>query len=116
MKQAERFEAKRFETPDEHNDFPHGRSDVVTVGDTRVIQVTFEPGFRWSEAFGTPGAERCPYEHRLHIVSGTLGLQWPDGTERMLRPGDTAYLAPQHESWTVGDEPVVFLDFIPNRG
>jgi hypothetical protein len=29
--------------------------------------------------------------------------------------GDVVFLEPGHDSWTVGEEPVVFLDFDPKR-
>ena len=34
-----------------------------------------------------------------------------DGTEDEAGPGDTAVIPPGHNSWVVGNEPVVAVDF-----
>jgi quercetin dioxygenase-like cupin family protein len=34
-----------------------------------------------------------------------------DGTEEEFGPGDTAVIPPGHNSWVVGNEPVVAIDF-----
>jgi len=34
-----------------------------------------------------------------------------DGTEFDCHPGDVSLLAPGHDAWVVGDEPVVVVDF-----
>jgi quercetin dioxygenase-like cupin family protein len=109
----ETFARKRFEDPDAQSDFTNGHSETVTINGARILRVTFEPGFRWTNDVATPRNPRCPYQHRLHILSGALGIQLPDGSEQELRAGDVVFLAPDHDSWTMGDEPVVFLDFVP---
>jgi aspartate/methionine/tyrosine aminotransferase len=35
-----------------------------------------------------------------------------NGTVTELRPGDLFHIAPEHDSWVVGDEPYVSLHFL----
>ena len=34
-----------------------------------------------------------------------------DGTEEEFGPGDTAVIPPGHNSWVVGNEPCIMIDF-----
>jgi quercetin dioxygenase-like cupin family protein len=110
------LEVSNFDAPQETMDFPNGHAEVVSVGEARLWRVTFEPGFRWTKDMA-PGADTatCPVRHVLHVLSGRLGLRLSDGSERELGPGDVANVPPDHDSWTVGDEPVRFLDVNPGR-
>jgi hypothetical protein len=109
-----RFERKRFDNPDKRMDFPNGHAVVVSLGGTRILRVTFEPGFRWTNDMpATAGVARCPVRHQLDMLSGTIGVSWSDGSEEQFKAGDVALLEPDHESWTIGDEPAEFLDFDP---
>lgn len=102
---------KNFDQPDETHDFPKGRADTVTVGRYTLTRATFEPGWRWSESLGpTAGTERCEKPHFAYIVSGRGVNVWADGTQIEFGPGDVVQIPPGHEAWTVGDEPLVFLD------
>lgn len=104
-------ELKNFDQPDETHDFPRGRADTVAVGKYTLTRAIFEPGWRWSESLGpTAGTERCEKPHLAYIVSGRGVNVWADGTEIEFGPGDVVQLPPGHEAWTVGDEPLVFLD------
>ncbi len=108
------FETKRFDEPDERTEFPHGRADTVRLGDRKIVRVTYEPGFRWTNDLAPKfEAEVCPIHYRILMLSGRLGLRLVDGDEREIGPGEAADVAPGHDSWTVGDEPAVFLDFDP---
>ena len=111
---AHAFEAKTFEDPDDRMTFPHGHSDVVNAGGHRLLRVTFEPGFRWSEDMApVVGTALCQVRHVFWVLSGRLGLRLPDGTDVEVGPGGLISLAPDHDSWTIGNEPVTFLDIDP---
>jgi hypothetical protein len=111
---ARAFEAKTFDRPDDRTVFPHGHADVVNAGGHRLLRVTFEPGFRWSEDMApAAGTARCQLRHVFWVVSGRMGLRPPDGADVEVGPGAVVSLAPDHDSWTVGEEPVVFLDIDP---
>ncbi len=111
---ADAFETKTFDTPDDRMAFPNGHAEVVNTGGRRLLRVTFEPGFRWSNDMA-PVAKtaRCQLRHVFWVMSGRLGLGLADGAEVEVGPGELVSLAPDHDSWTVGEEPVVFLDMDP---
>jgi quercetin dioxygenase-like cupin family protein len=114
---TEAFQAKRFDAPDDRKAFPHGGADVVDIGGRRLMRVTFEPGFRWSKDMApVAGTPLCQVRHVFLVLSGRMGLQLPDGAVAEVGPGELVALAPKHDSWTVGDEPVVFLDMDPKTG
>jgi hypothetical protein len=108
------FEARTFAEPDDRMAFPRGHADVVNVGGHRLLRVTFEPGFRWSDQMApAAGTARCQLRHVFWVLSGRLGLRLPDGSNVEVGPGGLIALAPDHDSWTIGDEPVAFLDIDP---
>ena len=41
-------EHRTFAQPDAVREFPHGRAEIVKVGNGEVGRYTFEPGWRWS--------------------------------------------------------------------
>lgn len=111
---ADAFVAKTFDQPDDRMTFPHGHTEVVRAGGHRLLRVTFEPGFRWSEDMApAAGTARCQLHHVFWILSGRMGLRPPGGPNVEVGPGALVSLAPDHDSWTVGVEPVVFLDIDP---
>jgi hypothetical protein len=105
---------KTFDQPDNRTAFPHGHADVVTSGGHRLLRVTFEPGFRWSKDMApVVGTTLCPVRHVFWMLSGRMGLQLPDGSTVEVGQGAVVSLVPGHDSWTIGEEPVVFLDIDP---
>ncbi len=105
-------ELKRFSEPDEVREFPKGRLEVVKIGGGIVGRATFEPGWRWSESVQPiAGTDSCEAPHFQYHVSGTLKVLMDDGTELECKPGDVSLLPSGHDSWVVGDEPVVVVDF-----
>jgi class 3 adenylate cyclase len=49
------------------------------------------------------------------VVSGRLGILYPDGTEIVYGPDDAFEIPPGHDGYTVGDEPCVQIMFAGNR-
>jgi mannose-6-phosphate isomerase-like protein (cupin superfamily) len=107
-----RSEVKSLDSPEESRPFAdHGHMDVVHVGDTTVGRGVFEPGWRWSQDVKPiAGTDSCQAHHTLYILSGHMHIAMNDGTEMDLGPGDAAVIAPGHDAWTVGDEPVIAID------
>lgn len=109
---VEKSVAKNFEHADEVREFPHGRLELVRIGGVMVGRATLEPGWRWSESVQpVVGTDSCEAAHFQYHVSGVLRIRMDDGTEFDCHPGDVALLAPGHDAWVVGDEPVVVVDF-----
>jgi hypothetical protein len=105
--------AKRsIDTPDEVREFPKGRIEMVTIGDTVFSRSIFEPGWKWSECV-KPIAETdsCEFPHSVYVASGSLHVRTDDGHELDLGPGDVAVIPPGHDAWVVGNEPCIAYDF-----
>ena len=103
---------KNFDTPDEHMDFvTHGRSDRATVGGLQFSRVTLEPGWKWSESVKPLiGTETCMTRHVGYMMSGKMHIQFDDGTEADVGPGEIAVIPAGHDAWIVGDETAVWLE------
>ena len=53
----------------------------------------------------------CEAPHFQYHVAGVLRVRMDDGTEFDCKAGDVSSLAPGHDAWVVGEEPVVVVDF-----
>ena len=107
------IEVKSITAPEELRTFDGGRMEIVWVGGTTVVRATFEPGFRWSDVLGPKvGTKSCQLQHTGFVVSGRLCFAPDDeGDEVVVSPGDVFDVSPGHDTWVVGDEPAVILDF-----
>jgi hypothetical protein len=105
-------EHEAFATPTEVREFPHGKAEILQVGEATIGRLTLEPGWRWSNDLKPiAGTESCEAPHFQYHVAGTLGIRMDDGTEMMAGPGDITSLPEGHDAWVVGDETVVVVDW-----
>ena len=103
---------KSFSTPDETRTPAKATMETVKFGDMAIIRMTCQPGWRWSESIKPlAGTDSCQATHFNYVVSGHLRTHMDDGSEFDIGPGDIAIIAPGHDAWVLGDEPVVMLDF-----
>jgi class 3 adenylate cyclase len=103
---------KSVEEPDEVVEFPNVRTDIVHLGDLTVGRFVNQPGWRWSEHVRPAvGGEWCQIRHVGFIVSGRLGIEFADGSSVVFGPGDVFEIPPGHDGYTVGDEPVVQIEW-----
>src|SRR5512139_3775218 len=94
------FELKNFAEPDEVREFPFGRGEIVDIGGGKVMRITLQPGWRWSEHVKpTAGTELCQAPHFQYLASGRLGVRTADGAEFEVGPGDVNWLPPGHDAW-----------------
>jgi len=106
-----RLAVASLEEPDDVTTFPHGRVESIEVGGIVFRRATMSPEWHWLEdERELVGEERCPNSHRLYVVSGTLGLELSDGETVEVSEGEAAAVPPGHDSWTVGDDELVYLD------
>jgi mannose-6-phosphate isomerase-like protein (cupin superfamily) len=106
------FTIKSFDNPDDVMEYPKARLELVRVGGSEVWRMIAEPGWRYSESMGpSEGTKQCEAEHRLWLmISGRLAVQMEDGTTKEFGPTDIGSIPAGHESWVVGDEPMVAFD------
>ena len=106
------LEVKRFTAPDETVTFELGHADLVTIGPLTVGREVEEPGWRWStHVRPIAGTDRCEFHHVGMLVSGRLTVETRDGEVREIGPGDLCDIAPGHDAWVIGDEPMVAINF-----
>src|SRR6266496_3497614 len=106
------LETKSLDSPDEARPFGKGRAEIVTLGGMTVGRAVLEPGWRWSQHVKPiAGTDSCQVAHTGYVVSGRLKVVMDDGAEGEVGPGDAYVIPPGHDAWTVGDEPVVSVDF-----
>ena len=105
---------KRFDAPDEVNEFDKGLFETITLGGMTIGRATYQPGWKWSVDVGPGlGQPYCTVEHVGMVVSGVATAAFADGRVTEMRPGDLFYVpAAPHDSWVVGDEPYVSLHFL----
>jgi class 3 adenylate cyclase len=105
--------SKSFGSPDNVVEFPNIRSRIVELGDLTVGELVSQPGWRWSEHVRpTVGGEWCQARHVGFVVSGRLGIDFPDGTRVVFGPGEVFDIPPGHDGYTVGDEECVQVEWM----
>lgn len=101
-----------FETPDEVREMPHARAEIIEIGGGKVMRMTLQPGWRWSEHVKPiAGTDLCEAPHFQYNLSGTIRVRMADGSEFDVGPGEVSVLPPGHDAWVVGDEQVVAVDW-----
>jgi len=107
---------KSFRAPDQVVQRPKLKAELVELGELTVSRIVSEPGWRWSEHVRPQvGGDWCQVRHVGVIISGRLGVSFPDGTEVVYGPDDVFEIPPGHDGYTVGDEPCVQIDWAGNR-
>ncbi|MGH9084567.1 MAG: cupin domain-containing protein [Acidimicrobiales bacterium] len=105
-------ETADFSAPTEVRRPDHVTVEVVELAGGEVGRYTFEPGWRWSDHIKpVAGTESCQVEHIGYIVSGSLHVEHGDGSSADVVPGMVYRIAPGHDAWVLGDEPVVVVEF-----
>jgi hypothetical protein len=104
--------AKNFDRPDEVREFPGVVQNTVSLGDLLVARSTAVPGWRWrNDMQPIVGGEWCQARHVGTIVSGHFMFELSDGQQIPLGPGDVYDIPPDHDGWTVGDEPCTVVEW-----
>ena len=107
------FDVNDFSSPDEvRSPDPTVNVEVVKLAGGEIGRYTFQPGWRWSEHVKpVVGTDSCQTEHVGFLVSGTMGVQTDDGTTGEAHAGSVYHIAPGHDGWVIGDDPVVVVEF-----
>lgn len=101
-----------FSSPDETRTPDKTTVEVVRIGGASAARMRLEPGWRWSECIKPiVGGERCQAHHVGLLESGTMHVVHDDGSEEEIRAGQAYVIAPGHDAWVVGDEPVIGFEF-----
>ena len=105
-------EINDFSAPDDVRRPERTTVEVVRIGGGEVGRYTFQPGWRWSEHIKpVVGGDSCQTEHIGYVVSGVLEVHGDDGTSGTASAGVVYRIAPGHDAWVVGADPVVVVEF-----
>jgi class 3 adenylate cyclase len=103
---------RRFDDSDERREFEEGFLDLISIGGVTFGRETLRPGWCWSKHVRPlADSERCEFHHVGYQLSGRWVVEDRDGVRLEIGPGDVFDTPPGHDSWVVGDEPCVTIDF-----
>ena len=106
------IEARDFSAPDETRKPDKTLIELVNVGGGQIGRFTFAPGWRWSECIKPVAkTDTCQVEHIGYCVSGALTITHEDGSQQDITPGMVYRIAPGHDGFNKGGEPVVVVEF-----
>lgn len=115
MDPAPRLSSKNLGDPDLTRPLGRGAGVYVDVGGLVIGQGVLEPGWRWSIDVKPHVATRsCEVHHLQLILSGRFAVRMDDGEEREFGANDVVDIPPGHDTWVVGDQPVVLVDMSGN--
>ena len=108
--------ARRISGTFEHPDQVETTAEVVTetleLDDMTIGRIVHPPGWRWStHIHPIVGTEWCEYRHRGFVLSGAMTVSLADGTTHELTAGSAYNIPPEHDSWVVGNDPAVVLEW-----
>ena len=107
---------RSFDAPDELVEFGGILEQLVTIGGLTVSRSVTPPGWRWRDHFKPlVGGEWCQANHVGIVLSGRQVILLDDGTEYQIGSGDLFHVRPGHDSWTIGDEDCVVLEWSGQR-
>ena len=102
-----------FNDPDETKVTPKAKLQLLVVNGFAMGLRTLEPGWRWTTHM-QPLAKTttCQVRHMGYVVSGKMKFLMDDGAELEVGPGEVFDVHPGHDTWVIGESPVVFVDMI----
>ena len=86
--------------------------EIVRVGDGRVKRVIYPPGWRWSTHMkSVSGTHLCMHTHVGFLARGRVHVEYEDGCVVELAAPQVVGVAAGHDSWVVGEEAAVLIEF-----
>ncbi len=111
-----KIRSKNLANPDNTHRFEKLVQHVVEIGDLTVGHIVTEPGWRWStHVQPRVGGQWCQARHVGVILSGRLGILFPDGSTAEIGPNEVFEVPPGHDGYTIGDEPCVQIEWTGPR-
>lgn len=102
-----------FSEPDSVREVGGVRLEVLQFGNSTITRINNPVGWRWSTHIKPiVGTESCQSHHVGAVISGRLGVTLDDGTSWEVGPGQAFDFPPGHDGYTVGDKPVVAIEWV----
>jgi len=110
-----KLQRRPFGEPDDVREIPYGRLETYDMGEIRIGRSVLQPGWRWSESIKPIArTELCESHHIGLCVSGSARIRMREGAELLIEAGQFYEIPPGHDSWVVGDEPWITIDWQPS--
>lgn len=105
--------AKSHETPDEIRTPEKTKGEIVRLDGFTLGRFRMDPGWKWSQNIKPiVHTESCQLSHVGHAISGSITVRLNDGTEKIIKAGDSYSIPPGHDAWVNGNEPFVGLEVL----
>jgi hypothetical protein len=86
--------------------------DIVPAGTGRVKRMIYPPGFRWSTHMKPVAkTEFCMHAHVGFLARGRIHVIFSDGCTVDFVAPRVVVVEPGHDTWVVGEEACVFIEF-----
>jgi class 3 adenylate cyclase len=110
-----KLQRRPFGQPDDVREIPYGHLETYDMGDIRIGRSVLQPGWHWSESIKPIAqTELCEAHHIGLCVSGSARIRMREGAELLIEAGQFYEIPPGHDSWVVGDEPWITIDWEPS--
>ncbi len=106
---------KNLREPDESIRFEGVSEDIVEIGGFTVARTVQDPGWRWSSTDPRSAGALCQSHHVGVVLSGRWGAELRDGALLEWGPEDVFDCPPDHDGYTMGDEPCVMIEWVGVR-
>lgn len=113
---ARESHTRSFYEPNDVIELPGLRSVVMILGSLAVAHNTHHPGWRWStHVQQVVGTRSCQTRHVGYALSGDLHVVLDDGHEYDVHANELFEVPPGHDSWVVGTEAFVSVEWTGAR-
>lgn len=106
---------KNLREPDESIRFEGVAEDIVEIGGFTVARTVQDPGWRWSSTDPRSEGALCQSHHVGVVLSGRWGAELRDGALLEWGPDDVFDCPPDHDGYTIGDDPCVMIEWVGVR-
>ena len=95
----------------ERRNIGHVQLEVGRAGKARVKRMIYPPGFHWAEDMKPiTGTDLCMHAHVGFLAHGEIHIEYADGCIVEFKAPQVVEIAPGHDGWVVGKEPVVLIE------
>lgn len=89
----------------------HVQLEVGRAGAARVKRMIYPPGFHWAaDMKPVTGTDLCMHAHVGFLAHGEIHIEYADGCIVEFKAPQVVEIAPGHDGWVVGTEPVVLIE------
>ena len=101
----------------DHHEVGGLQIDMVRAGNGRMKRIVYPPGWRWATHMQpVAGTTYCMHTHLGFLARGRLEGVYEDGSSYEVVAPQFAVVEAGHDTWVVGDEPAVFIQWDSEEG